>query len=153
MRSTAESRSPAADRHEQQRQRHRRDGDRQRHLSDDPGDAQERKEKRSASDCDAGLRRSSADAQAIGSGYLGGAAVGDLVSAQQQATADTLAKRGRPVRVISMKTLDERAMGALFMHLMLETIAMGRLMGVDPFDQPAVEEGKVLARKYLEGGA
>ena len=31
------------------------------------------------------------------------------------------------------------AMGALFMHLMLETIAMGRLMGVDPFDQPAVE--------------
>ena len=24
--------------------------------------------------------------------------------------------------------------------------------GVDPFDQPAVEEGKILARKYLEGG-
>jgi glucose-6-phosphate isomerase len=35
---------------------------------------------------------------------------------------------------------------------MLETILMGRLMGVDPFDQPAVEEGKVLARRYLESG-
>jgi len=25
------------------------------------------------------------------------------------------------------------------------------LLGVDPFDQPAVEEGKVLAKKYLAG--
>ena len=40
-------------------------------------------------------------------------------------------------------------MGALMMHFMLETILMGRLMGVDPFDQPGVEEGKVLAREYL----
>jgi glucose-6-phosphate isomerase len=40
-------------------------------------------------------------------------------------------------------------MGALMMHFMLETILMGRLMGVDPFDQPGVEEGKVLARHYL----
>ena len=30
---------------------------------------------------------------------------------------------------------------------------MGRLMGVNPFDQPGVEEGKVLARKYLESSA
>jgi glucose-6-phosphate isomerase len=36
------------------------------------------------------------------------------------------------------------------MHFMLETILMGRLMGVDPFDQPGVEEGKVLARQYLD---
>lgn len=96
-----------------------------------------------------GPRVPSADAQAIGCGYLGGAAVGDLVAAQQQATADTLAKRGRSVRVISMKTLDERAMGALFMHFMLETIIAADLLQVNPFDQPAVEEGKVLARKYL----
>jgi glucose-6-phosphate isomerase len=27
---------------------------------------------------------------------------------------------------------------------------MGRLMGVDPFDQPGVEEGKILAREYLQ---
>ena len=40
-------------------------------------------------------------------------------------------------------------MGALMMHFMLETIVAADLMGVDPFDQPAVEEGKVLARKYL----
>jgi hypothetical protein len=27
-----------------------------------------------------------------------------------------------------------------------------RLLGVDAFDQPAVEEGKVLAKRYLTGG-
>ena len=37
-------------------------------------------------------------------------------------------------------------MGALMMHFMLETIIAGRMLGVDPFDQPAVEEGKILAR-------
>jgi glucose-6-phosphate isomerase len=34
-----------------------------------------------------------------------------------------------------------------------ETIVAAHLLGVDPFDQPAVEEGKVLAKKYLAGGA
>ena len=40
-------------------------------------------------------------------------------------------------------------MGALMMHYMLETIFAAALLRVDPYDQPAVEEGKVLARKYL----
>ena len=35
------------------------------------------------------------------------------------------------------------------MHFMLETILTAHLLGVDPFDQPAVEQGKQLARDYL----
>jgi glucose-6-phosphate isomerase len=92
-------------------------------------------------------------ADALGLSYLSGKTVGDLVAAEARATAETLEKRGRPVRRIHAPKLDERAVGALMMHFMLETILMGRLMGVDPFDQPAVEEGKVLARKYLAGAA
>ncbi len=42
-------------------------------------------------------------------------------------------------------------LGELLMHFMLETIIAAHLLGVDPFDQPAVEEGKVLAKKYLAG--
>ena len=34
---------------------------------------------------------------------------------------------------------------------MLETIIAARLLGVDAFDQPAVEEGKILAKRYLTG--
>jgi len=50
-----------------------------------------------------------------------------------------------------IERLDERSLGALLMHFMLETIIAARLLGVDPFDQPAVEEGKILAKKYLAG--
>lgn len=81
--------------------------------------------------------------------YLSGGTVGDLCDAEQRATAETLAHNGRPVRVFRLHRLDERTLGALIMHFMLETVLAGALMGVDPFDQPAVEQGKVLARRYL----
>jgi glucose-6-phosphate isomerase len=80
-----------------------------------------------------------------------GKTIGDLVSAQGRATAETLAKNGCPVRTIHLPQVDERHLGELLMHFMLETIAAAHLLGVDPFDQPAVEEGKVLAKKYLAG--
>jgi glucose-6-phosphate isomerase len=97
----------------------------------------------------AGPLISAARADALELSYLSGKHLGDLVAAEARATAETLARRGRPVRQIHVPKIDARAMGALMMHFMLETIAMGHLMGVDPFDQPAVEEGKVLARQYL----
>ena len=82
--------------------------------------------------------------------YLGGRHLGDLLDAMARATAGTLAKHGHPVRVIRLERLDEEVLGALFMHFMLETIIAAELLGVDPFDQPAVEEGKLLARRYLD---
>jgi len=42
--------------------------------------------------------------------------------------------------------------GELLMHFMLETILTGYALDVDPFDQPAVEEGKILAKQYLAQG-
>ena len=90
-----------------------------------------------------------ARAKALKLDYLAGKRLGDLVDAESRATARTLFKNGRCVRVIHLTKVDEFHMGALMMHFMLETIIMGKLMGVDPFDQPGVEEGKVLARQYL----
>jgi glucose-6-phosphate isomerase len=80
-----------------------------------------------------------------------GRTIGDLATAQARATAETLAGNGCPVRTIHVRRLDEASMGELLMHFMLETIIAARLLGVDPFDQPAVEEGKVLAKRYLAG--
>ena len=85
--------------------------------------------------------------------YLAGKRLGDLLEAEQRATATSLARNGRPTRLIRLPRLDERTLGALFVHFMLETIIAADLLGVDAFDQPAVEEGKRLARQYLgEGG-
>jgi glucose-6-phosphate isomerase len=81
-----------------------------------------------------------------------GKTIGDLVAAEGRATAETLAKNGCPVRTIHLPQLDEESLGELLMHFMLETIIAAHLLGVDAFDQPAVEEGKVLAKKYLTGG-
>ena len=60
-----------------------------------------------------------------------------------------VAQQGLPVRTIHLTDLDEYTLGELLMHFMLETIIAAHLLGVDAFDQPAVEQGKVLAKRYL----
>jgi glucose-6-phosphate isomerase len=92
-------------------------------------------------------------AQIAGEPDLGGKTIGDLVAAQGRATADTLVRNGCPVRTMHVDKLDETSLGALLMHFMLETIIAAHLIGVDAFDQPAVEEGKVLAKQYLAAGS
>lgn len=81
--------------------------------------------------------------------YLENRTMGDLLEAEQQATAETLARNGCPTRVFTLPHLDENQLGALMMHFILETIIAADMMGVNAFDQPAVEEGKARARRYL----
>jgi glucose-6-phosphate isomerase len=90
-------------------------------------------------------------AKLAGEPSFAGKTIGDLVAAEGRATAETLAKNGCPVRTIHIERLDEGSLGELLMHFMLETIIAAHLLGIDAFDQPAVEEGKVLAKKYLTG--
>ena len=91
-------------------------------------------------------------AAGIGAGYLGGHSMGELIAAQARATAAMLTGAGRPVRRLSVPAADAHALGALMMHFMLETVVAAHLLGVDPFDQPAVEQGKGLVRRHLEAG-
>ncbi|MGB7258770.1 MAG: glucose-6-phosphate isomerase, partial [Pseudolabrys sp.] len=99
-----------------------------------------------------GPRIDSELAKLAGEPGLGGKTIGDLVAAEARATAETLANNGCPVRTIHIAKLDETSLGELLMHFMLETIIAAHLLGLDAFDQPAVEEGKVLAKKYLSAG-
>ena len=81
---------------------------------------------------------------------LAGRNLGDLMDASARAAAETLARNGRPVRLIRLDGLDGAALGAMLMHFMIETIIAADLLGVNAFDQPAVEEGKALTRQYLD---
>lgn len=83
--------------------------------------------------------------------YIDNCTIGDVVTAQQLATATTLADKAIPVRYISLKKLDEATLGALFMHYMCETIATAHLLEIDAFDQPAVEQSKLLTKQYIMG--
>lgn len=86
--------------------------------------------------------------------WLDGHRLADLIAAQYRATAATLADRGRPVRTIDLAApmAGPREVGALMMHFMLETVLTGYILGIDPFNQPAVEDGKQRTRKLLSGG-
>jgi glucose-6-phosphate isomerase len=81
--------------------------------------------------------------------HLAHKTLGNMVEAAGDAMADALTAAGRPLRRISIEDLDERRIGGLLMHFMLETIIAAELLGVDPFDQPAVEAVKVRVRTAL----
>lgn len=91
-------------------------------------------------------------AKQIGEQDFAGKTIGDLVAAQGLAMVDTFAKNGRAVRKLHVDEVNEATHGEILMHFMLETVLTGYAMGVDPFDQPAVEEAKLLAKRYLAEG-
>lgn len=83
---------------------------------------------------------------------LAGHRLGELFEAELAATRETLVRRGRPVRTLRFAPGDAVALGEFIVLLEMETVVVAALLGVDPFDQPAVEEGKILAREYLSAG-
>ena len=89
-------------------------------------------------------------AAGLGLEYLAGRTVGDLMAAEQQATIDVLVAEGCPTRVLAVDRVDAATVGALMMHYLLESVIAARLFGVNPFDQPAVEDSKVRARAYMK---
>lgn len=87
--------------------------------------------------------------KAFGLDYMAGRTIGDTVTCQSKATQETLRAKDRMVREFVIDDLSEFNLGALFVSFMLETVITAHLMGVNAFDQPAVEDGKVLTRQYL----
>lgn len=80
---------------------------------------------------------------------LAGHTIGELFISELKATRTTLSRRGRPNRTLALLERDAYALGELIILLELETVVVATLMGIDAFDQPAVEESKVLTREYL----
>jgi glucose-6-phosphate isomerase len=81
--------------------------------------------------------------------YLVNKKMGDLMHAEQDATIDTFKLNGFKFREIFIESIDEENIGMLMANSIIETIAACIYFDVDPFDQPAVEQGKVLTKKYL----
>ena len=53
------------------------------------------------------------------------------------------------LEVLKFKKKNEETLGELFTFFMLETILLGRMMKINPFDQPAVELIKKETKKIL----
>ncbi len=75
--------------------------------------------------------------------------MGDLFGAMATATRDALAENSVQSLTLQTKVLDAHAIGALFMLFELVVGALGETMNIDAFNQPGVEQGKLIARKIL----
>ena len=74
--------------------------------------------------------------------YLGGHTLNELFAAERLATEVALSRAGRPVSRILFPEVDAESVGEYFHLLEVTTVAAGALFGIDPLDQPGVEEGK-----------
>ena len=69
--------------------------------------------------------------------------------AQKKALIATLIKKKIPFREFRLKKINEMLLAQLFSYFIIETIFIGKLSKINPFDQPAVELVKNFTRQYL----
>jgi len=72
-----------------------------------------------------------------------------IVDAQFSAVKNIFKLKKIPFREIIFNRKNEEELGEIFTFFVLETILLSRLMKVNPFDQPAVEEVKIETKKIL----
>ena len=69
---------------------------------------------------------------------------------QKNALIQVFKSKKIPFREFTIKNLNEETLGELFSYFMLETIFVGKMLNLNPFDQPAVEEIKLVTKKLLK---
>tara|TARA_Y100000590_G_scaffold333996_1_gene379961 strand:+ start:940 stop:2148 length:1209 start_codon:yes stop_codon:yes gene_type:complete len=72
-----------------------------------------------------------------------------IVKAQYKAIKKVFISKQIPFREIIFNKNNEEELGAVFTFFVLETILLSRLMNVNPFDQPAVEQVKIETKNFL----
>ena len=83
--------------------------------------------------------------------YLSGHSGLGILNAQAYGTIQSFLNHNLPVRELRLSKLNEQSLGKLLMLGMVETVMTAELLNVDAFDQPAVEESKILAFQQLKG--
>ncbi len=82
--------------------------------------------------------------------FLNNKSLSEIKNAQKNALIKTLKKNNIPYREFRIKNSKEETLGELFSHFMIETILIGKLANVNPFNQPAVEEIKIETKSRLK---
>ena len=75
--------------------------------------------------------------------------ISTIKDAQKNALIKTLTKKNIPFREFRIKKINEETIGKLFSLFIIETIVVGKLLNVNPFDQPAVEQVKIYTKELL----
>ena len=81
--------------------------------------------------------------------YLQGNTVGDILYSMGEATISSLKNANKPVRVWKVKNSNVNVVVTSMVNIMLETIIVAKLFDIDAYSQPAVEDGKQMAKDWL----
>jgi glucose-6-phosphate isomerase len=81
--------------------------------------------------------------------YLAGRSVGDINATALDAVAEAHRAGGIPVAELLIDDLEEPSLGSLLAFFEFSCAVSGRLLGVNPFDQPGVEAYKVKLFRLL----
>ncbi len=73
----------------------------------------------------------------------------NAIKAESNALKNIFKIKKIPFRNIYFNNKNEEEMGEIFIFFILETIILARLMNVNPFNQPAVEQVKIETKKLL----
>ena len=82
--------------------------------------------------------------------YLNNKSLEQIKSAQKEATKIVFKKKNIPFRAFDILKRSESSIGEIFTFFMLETILIGKLLKINPFDQPSVELIKRATTKILK---
>lgn len=82
--------------------------------------------------------------------FANGVNLHSLLNAQCDATLQALRAENLSVDLIELERLDAWHAGYLMYHYELFTSACGIMLGINTYDQPGVEVGKLILRKLLE---
>ena len=80
---------------------------------------------------------------------LNNASAYELINNQKKAMISLLKDKKIPFISIEIKKRDEETLGELFSYFILETVLIAESLKINPFNQPAVEQLKVLTNKNL----
>ena len=72
-----------------------------------------------------------------------------IKQAQKNALIKTFKKKKIPFREFRIKEINEETLGKLFSYFIIETIIIGKLLNINPFNQPAVEQVKEYTKELL----
>lgn len=75
--------------------------------------------------------------------YLGGRKLSELLNAERFATEIALSKAMRPNCNLIFPQIDEYHLGEFIMMYEIQTVFAGKLLHINPLDQPGVEAGKI----------
>ncbi len=75
--------------------------------------------------------------------------LGNILNSQIIATQKVFKKKNIPFRSFIIKNRSEESLGELFSFFIIETILIAKVLGINPYDQPAVELIKKETKKTL----